>query len=51
MVSLLALEQMLNGNYRSRPVSALDLAGDLVATAAGPDDLSTNPKYIEAYGK
>jgi hypothetical protein len=43
-----ALEQYLNGE---RPLSALELAGDLVGCAEGPEDLSTNPKYMEGYGK
>lgn len=46
-----ALEQMLNGQERSRPVSALELAGELVGSCQGPGDLSTNPKYMEGYGK
>ena len=43
-----ALEQFLNGE---RPMSALELAGDLVGGGEGPGDLSTNPKYMEGYGK
>lgn len=43
-----ALEQFLNGE---RPMSALELAGDLVGSCEGPGDLSTNPKYMEGYGK
>ena len=43
-----ALEEFLKGE---RPVSALELAGDLVGCAEGPVDLSTNPKYMEGYGK
>lgn len=43
-----ALEHFLNGE---RPVSALELAGDLVACAEGPGDLSTNPEYMEDFGK
>jgi Arc/MetJ-type ribon-helix-helix transcriptional regulator len=46
-----ALEQMLNGARAVKPVSALELAGDLVGCAEGPGDLSTNPKYMEGYGK
>jgi hypothetical protein len=31
--------------------SALDLAGDLVGAVRGaPEDLSTNPRYLEEYG-
>lgn len=47
-----ALEQFLNGaRGAQRPLSALELAGDLVGCAEGPGDLSTNPKYMEGYGK
>jgi metal-responsive CopG/Arc/MetJ family transcriptional regulator len=47
-----ALEQYLNGQRRSqRPMSALELAADLVGCAKGPRDLSTNPKYMKGYGK
>jgi hypothetical protein len=49
-----ALEQFLNGaqpSPRKRPVSVLDLAGDLVGCVEGPGDLSTNPKYMEGYGR
>jgi hypothetical protein len=49
-----ALEQFLNGgppSPRKRPVSALDLAGDLVGCVEGPGDLSTNPKYMEGFGR
>ncbi|HET6880719.1 MAG TPA: ribbon-helix-helix protein, CopG family [Pirellulales bacterium] len=43
-----ALEQYLNGE---RPMSALELAGDIVGCGEGPGDLSTNPKYMEGYGE
>jgi metal-responsive CopG/Arc/MetJ family transcriptional regulator len=43
-----ALEQFLNGD---QPLSALDLAGDLVGCGQGPGDLSTNPKYMEGFGE
>ena len=49
-----ALDQFLksdNGSKSSRQVSALELAGDLVGCIEGPGDLSTNPKYLEGYGK
>jgi len=46
-----ALEQFLDGQRTSKPMSALELAGDLVGCAKGPADLSTNPKYMEGYGK
>jgi hypothetical protein len=31
--------------------SALELAGDLVGCVEGPGDLSTNPKYMEGFGR
>jgi predicted DNA-binding protein len=43
-----ALERHLEDE---RPMSALELAGDLVGCCEGPTDLSTNPKYLEGYGK
>jgi hypothetical protein len=43
-----ALEQFL---IRERPMSALELAGDLVGCGQGPGDLSTNPKYMEGFGQ
>jgi metal-responsive CopG/Arc/MetJ family transcriptional regulator len=43
-----ALEQFLNGE---RPLSALELAGDLVGCGEGPGDLSTNPKHMEGFGE
>jgi hypothetical protein len=46
-----ALEQVLNGSRPPRPVSALDLAGDLAGCLEGPGDLSTNPRYLEGYGR
>jgi Arc/MetJ-type ribon-helix-helix transcriptional regulator len=49
-----ALDQFLNNEQRPsarRTVSALELAGDLVGCIAGPGDLSTNPKYMEGFGK
>jgi Arc/MetJ-type ribon-helix-helix transcriptional regulator len=47
-----ALEEVLNRKGGGqRPLSALELAGDLVGCAAGPGDLSTNPRYLEGYGQ
>jgi hypothetical protein len=43
-----ALEQFLGGE---RPMSALELAGDLVGCCPAPHDLSTNPRHLEGYGK
>ena len=47
-----ALEQFFNGGRTAqRPMSALELAGDLVGCVQGPGDLSTNPKYMEGFGE
>jgi hypothetical protein len=43
-----ALEQFLKAE---RPMSALELAGDLAGCGEGPGDLSTNPKYMEGFGE
>jgi predicted transcriptional regulator len=43
-----ALEQFLSGE---RPMSALELAGDLVGCAEGPGDLSANPEHMEGFGE
>jgi predicted transcriptional regulator len=46
------LEQFLNGKHEEKYVkSALELAGDLVGSVNAPADLSTNPKYMQEYGK
>ena len=47
-----ALTKHLNGaRSTARPLSVLDVAGDLVGCAEGPADLSTNPKYMEGFGE
>jgi Arc/MetJ-type ribon-helix-helix transcriptional regulator len=47
-----ALEQFFNGHATARtPLSALDLARDLAGCLEGPGELSTNPKYMEGFGK
>lgn len=49
-----ALMRFLNGEHAAPPggpVSALELAGDLVGCAEGPRDLSTNPKHMREYGQ
>jgi Arc/MetJ-type ribon-helix-helix transcriptional regulator len=46
-----ALELFLNGESNKRPASALEAAGPYVGCAEGPGDLSTNPKYMEGFGK
>ncbi len=48
-----ALERFLgeeNAPPRDEP-SALDLVRDLAGSWEGPGDLSTNPKYMEDFGK
>ena len=34
-----------------RNVSASELAGDLIGSVEGPEDLSTNKKHMRGYGK
>lgn len=48
-----AINRYLNHLQDEKPfVSALELAGDLVGSIKGlPSDLSSNPKYMEDYGK
>lgn len=47
-----AIEQFINVRTpTAKPVSALELAGDLVGCLEGPGDLSTNPKYMEGFGE
>jgi hypothetical protein len=46
-----ALEQYLNGGRAGRPQTALEAAGPWIGCAEGPGDLSTNPKYMEGFGK
>jgi hypothetical protein len=47
-----ALEQFLNDERAGKgPLSALELAGDLVGCVEGPGDLSTNPRYMEGFGQ
>ena len=46
-----ALEQMLNGEVRASQGSFLEAAQRWIGCAQGPGDLSTNPKYMEGFGK
>ena len=46
-----ALEQMLNGKPPAQSISVHDLVKDLAGCVDGPSDLSTNPKYMEGYGR
>ena len=46
-----AIETLLGADEATQPRSALDLAHDLAGTCEGPDDLSTNKKYMEGFGE
>jgi predicted DNA-binding protein len=46
-----AIETYLNGEEDKVPVSFLAAAGKLLGCVEGPGDLSTNPKYMEGFGK
>jgi hypothetical protein len=35
----------------AEPGSFLEAAGDLTGSVEGPNDLATNPKYMEEYGR
>jgi hypothetical protein len=40
-----------NGDSAAQPGSVLELTEDLCGSVEGPEDLSTNPKHMEDYGK
>ena len=47
-----ALERAAKEGRRKKKLSCLELAGDLVGSLrGGPSDLSSNPKYMEDFGK
>jgi len=46
-----ALEQFLNGERSRQVVSVAELASDLLGSAEGPGDLSTDRKHMEGYGR
>ncbi|MBI3465118.1 MAG: ribbon-helix-helix protein, CopG family [Planctomycetes bacterium] len=46
-----ALEQYLNGEHAVPPGSMLEAALPWIGCVEGPGDLSTNPKYMEGFGK
>jgi len=47
-----AIEQYLDESREGRGGSFLELAGDLVGCVKNaPSDLSSNPKYMDGYGK
>ncbi len=46
-----AVRTLLSAEEAGRPKSALDLARDLAGAFEGPEDLATNPKYMEGFGE
>lgn len=40
-----------NSGVEAQPGSVLELTQDLCGSVEGPEDLSTNPKHMEDYGK
>lgn len=47
-----SLEQTLHKRPQRRFVSCYDLAADLIGSVEGlPEDLATNPKYMEGFGE
>ena len=44
-------ESLLNGQSSEKPKSLLEAAGNLIGCVDGPEDLSTNKKYMEGFGK
>lgn len=46
-----AIEQYLNGEQTIVPGSLLEAAKPWIGCVAGPGDLSTNPMYMEGFGK
>jgi hypothetical protein len=46
-----ALEQFLNGEGAVPPGSLLEASRPWIGCVAGPGDLSTNPKYMEEFGR
>ncbi len=46
-----AIEHLVSGTRPTKPISALDLAGEVVGCFKGPGDLSTNRKHMGGYGE
>ena len=46
-----ALEAYLIEPHAGKRLTMRDLVGDLIGKFEGPSDLSTNPKYMEGFGK
>jgi hypothetical protein len=45
------VETMTEISPSTQPLSALELAGDLVGCLEAPEDLSTNPDYLQEFGQ
>ncbi len=46
-----AIETFLGADEVGHPRSALDIVADLAGSCEGPEDLSTNKKYMEGFGE
>jgi len=46
-----ALQEYFSGKKDQNDLSCLDLARDLAGSMEGPPDLSTNPAFMNGYGK
>jgi len=46
-----ALQRYFSEEKNQNARSCLDLARDLAGSLAGPPDLSTNPEYMDGYGR
>lgn len=44
-------ELSVDDGVEAQPGSVLELTQDLCGSVEGPEDLSTNPKHMEDYGK
>jgi len=51
VIMSLVNEEMVEYEVEPTPGSLLDRAKHLVGSVEGPGDLSTNPKYMEDFGK
>jgi metal-responsive CopG/Arc/MetJ family transcriptional regulator len=46
-----ALEAYFADKRRGSEISCAELAGDLVGSVEGPDDLASHPKHLQGYGR
>ena len=46
-----ALQEYFSREKNPNASSCLDLASDLAGSLEGPSDMSTNPAYMDGYGK